>query len=383
MPLNAFRYELDPTGVNPDNLIVGEIHTLSTLQIRAIAPVEAPFFTNRLQVYDHNTGALLNRGTHYQCVELSEEATLRFGKEICSVILIIDPAVSGDVRLNYQTLGGLFTNKSEAIANFYENVIKDDRPVHWVNVLNKPTEYPPTLHRHLLDDLYGFEAIVVALERIRNAIILSDVPAYEALLDYFNKSQAVMTEKEALSLSPMNKLIGYDNLLIMMSKTWSLSEFKIVNVPEVMFEGGYYTFEVRVRDGAIVPNGTQLYWSIIHKGTGNDDFSESDGYVTITDGVGYFNLTVLNDLDIENQETIHLTLKANSVTTELLYISPTVFINNTTPLDENMYWWQFYSPPTTGGLLQTQVEPFKYTPSVMYMVSDKDNQQQLQAAVHF
>jgi ABC-type polysaccharide/polyol phosphate export permease len=68
----------------------------------------------------------------------------------------------------------------------YETVLQDARPVAWENVLGKPLLFPPTTHLHNLEDVYGFEPIVGALERVRNAIILSDVPAFEALVDWVN-----------------------------------------------------------------------------------------------------------------------------------------------------------------------------------------------------
>lgn len=205
------RYELDPTGTNPDNSVVNEAHTLSTTQIRSMVPTYGPFFSDSLQVYDVGTGALLVKGTQYQCVELLQEPTLKYGKEICQVVLITDPLVSGSVKVNYQVLGGLYQFDMSGVVSLYDSFLKDNRAVDWMSILNKPTEYPPMMHNHILNDVYGFEYIVVALERIRNAIILSDLPALEAIIDWVKGM--IITPAEVTAGAPIKKLVTFDVLL--------------------------------------------------------------------------------------------------------------------------------------------------------------------------
>jgi hypothetical protein len=106
------------------------------------------------------------------------------------MILIISPAVSSSVRINYQVLGGHFQNDASGIISLYETAMTDDRPIAWENIVDKPAAYVPSLHRHLLEDLYGFEAVVASLERVRGAILLSDVPAFEAMIDWVNAELA-------------------------------------------------------------------------------------------------------------------------------------------------------------------------------------------------
>ena len=183
----AYRYALDPTGLNPDNLVIAEEHQTTANSVRAVAPNSGAFFAESMLVYDSDTNTQLTVGTDYKCVELLQDATLKYGKEICVLLLIINPAVSSSVTITYQAVGGQFQYDGSAIANLYETVIKDNRPVDWENVLNRPLEYPPTMHNHLLEDVYGFEPVVAAIERVRNAIVLSDVPAFEAVIDWMNE----------------------------------------------------------------------------------------------------------------------------------------------------------------------------------------------------
>lgn len=184
MTISIIRFPLDNTGINPDNFVNGEIHALSNRPVRAVAPKYGAYFTDSLKVYDNRTQQLLVRGTQYICTELLQTATEAYGKEICYLILIIDQTVSPEISLQYQVLGGLYTNSGDAIIKIYEAITKDERPVNWVNVLDKPIGFPPTQHLHDGRDIYGLEYIVTALERIRSAIVISDVPAYENMMEW-------------------------------------------------------------------------------------------------------------------------------------------------------------------------------------------------------
>lgn len=198
MPAPLIRYQLDPSGLNPDNAVVGEVRSLSQAQTRAVAPLYGPFFTKSLTIYDNVSNTLLIKGTDYTVVELLQEATLRYGEEIAQLILITNPAVNDTVRLSYQVLGGPNQNNVDAIVNMYESIMQDQRPVDWANVLNKPVAYPPSLHTHFLEDVYGFESVVIALERVRNAIVLSDVPAWEALITWIQDNVAGKTDLSSI-----------------------------------------------------------------------------------------------------------------------------------------------------------------------------------------
>lgn len=186
MPLPIVRYPLDTTGLNLDNLVSDEIHTLSNKPVRAIAPTYGAFYTESLKIFDLQTQRQLVKGTQYLCTELLQTPTELYGKEICYLILIIDPAISNQVLIQYQVLGGLYTRSGDAIINIYETIMRDERPVNWVDVLNKPLGYAPSQHFHDSRDIYGFEYLVTALERIRNAIVSSNVPAYERVMDWLS-----------------------------------------------------------------------------------------------------------------------------------------------------------------------------------------------------
>lgn len=211
MPSPIIRYPLDMTGINPDNFVSGEIKTLAVRPIRAAVPSYGPFFNDdTLVVFDHTTGVQLVKNTDYKVSGLLQEATFKTGKEICEVILITNTNVSNQIRINYQTLGGLYQSNSTNLKNLWDTILQDSRPVDWESVFDKPYEFPPSLHNHLLSDLYGFEPLVAAIERLRTALILGDVPAFELVLE-----QVRQLRQEFIDLDLSGKqdtLVSGDNI---------------------------------------------------------------------------------------------------------------------------------------------------------------------------
>jgi len=283
MSTTIYRYGLDPTGLNPDNLVFGELATLSTNQIRGVAPQYGAFFTATLQVYDAQTNNLLTRGSDYECVELLQDATLLYGQEICTVILILNQDVSPTVRINYQVLGGYYQNDATGIINLYETVMMDQRPVDWVNILNKPLEYNPALHNHLLADVYGFQAVVTALERVRNAIILTDVPAFEALSDW------VVTEIQE----------------------YAIKRFKLIPSSDFLSSGS--TLDVAVDATNLIGENT-YYWTIDHIDTTDDDFLTLNAPVLIVKNAATFSVKTAFNPDIVTNKKFTISLRKGSAT---------------------------------------------------------------------
>jgi hypothetical protein len=350
MPLPLVRYPLDPTGVNPDNAIAGEIHTLNIRRIRAVAPTYGPFFTQSLLVYDRADNRQLIRGTDYQCVELLQEATLRFGKEISEIILILDPTVSNEVIIYYQTLGGMFQNNAAGIVNMYETAMMDHRPVDWVNVLNKPYEYPPSLHNHLLTDLYGFDVLVVALERIRNAILLSDVPAFESLITYVDtsvqsvadKALDVVSEEEITNSTSVNKVVTFERLLFALDK---------LNFNGITLWQEIAGNRIPLDSGLVVNNGdslilqvsstnildtTSLYWSIEHVSTQDVDFGLLSGIINIAGNRGRFIIPIAPSFLNEYSEKFKVTIRKNGISGPVLLSTSEITIRgNIAPESDN------------------------------------------------
>jgi hypothetical protein len=145
-------------------------------------------------VIDLNTGLTLNT-SQYSLAELLQDATMQFGQGVYCVVLITDAAVSNNVVLQYQAVGGEYQNSADGVIAAYQLAMSNSGVVSWASIMNKPVDYPPALHSHLLSDVYGFGAIVSALERIRNAILLNGIPTLTAIVDWF--ASAIVSETNA------------------------------------------------------------------------------------------------------------------------------------------------------------------------------------------
>lgn len=192
---------LDPTGTSPDNLVVDEPHTLiANRTFRAIAPFQGAYFAESMKVVDAATGVQLTDGTNgtpeqYYCCEYYELPSARYGKEIDAIVIIKDPSVSNNVRITYQALGGPYGTSAQAIIQQLEALKLDNRPVRWGDIIGKPSQFPPSKHLHDIGDVYGFEYVVHALDRIRDAIELGDQASHDEIYRYIDAAIAELDGK--------------------------------------------------------------------------------------------------------------------------------------------------------------------------------------------
>lgn len=191
MALPIYRYALDVTGENPDNHVSGERHSLipkaDLTDVRVFSPKYGPFFANHiLRIFDRANGRQLVRGQDFKVTDLLQDPALKTGQDIGQFIVITNGQVSNEVEIHYQVLGGNYQNDATAVQHVFETFLNDVRPVDWANVSGKPLTYPPTAHLHLLEDVIGFGPLVVAIDNLRDAVLLNNTPMYEALIDWVN-----------------------------------------------------------------------------------------------------------------------------------------------------------------------------------------------------
>lgn len=302
MSLSLIKLDLDPTGTSLDNRILAEPHTLSSALSKAIAPHAGAFFAASVQLMDGAT--LLSRGVDYQIVELHQEATLRYGKEISSVILVINPHISPTVSLTYQALGGHFAATNKAIANLYETVIQDNRPVDWTHVFNKPSEFTPTIHRHLLDDVFGFEPVVDYLERIKRAITLGQT---DVLVSVVDRLLAQFDCRDLPKVLPSTKMMQYDSFLYFMSRKKLLSNTWIDTVDCQWHKGDSAYFEI---DSSAHAVGTPLYWELYRPNGEVAIFTSKKGVAYANGGIVQVSIYVPSE-NFATNDLLYLGVKAD------------------------------------------------------------------------
>lgn len=204
MPTTVIKYPLDLTGRSADNLVIAEPHGPAVNGNRAFVPSYGPFFTRSLVVRNRATGTALTPKVHYNAAQLFEDATLKTGQEICSVIVMTDAGLGIEVEIDYQVLGGDYSSSITAIQEMIAALDLDARPVHWGSLLGKPVQFPPAPHLHDLGDVYGFEYVVAALEALRQAILMGDSAAHDELLQYVDYQDGQLSTRIANLLNDLS-----------------------------------------------------------------------------------------------------------------------------------------------------------------------------------
>lgn len=162
---------LDWSGKSPDNRTRGELCNLADqndLPFRVATLRHGYFFTESLIIED-DTGYRLKENRDYQCVGFSGEATGQVGTPVCAVIVVINPKVGLQIRVDAQMVGGPYCSVAPAILGAAKGLQSTTRKIHWNNITGKPDKYRPNGHLHALWDLFGFTPQVVQLKRMTKA----------------------------------------------------------------------------------------------------------------------------------------------------------------------------------------------------------------------
>lgn len=309
MPLPIPRYPFDPTGTSANNRIVGEVHTLtSTRPVRAVVPRFAAFYANSLVLVDADENRVLTRGHDgdYIIVDIVRIGTAKVGLEMAQTILILNGAVSPNLRMDYQAVGGHYQTLVPGIENLYETVLQDGRPVDWANIINRPYEYNPSEHNHMLWDIIGFEFVVAAIDRLSNAVTLTNVPAFEALIDWVIANVPQVASLSELDTGlPMGKVISVEGLQFILSR-YNFNSMKLTPSKSTFNPGSVQTFMLETSN---MPDGRQLFWTIKHIDTNDADFPYRHGSMTINNNKTYFSVGIGNSFVSEAKEDFQIQIR--------------------------------------------------------------------------
>lgn len=189
------QYPYDDTGENQNNRVAGEVHDLDQAPVRVFAPNHGPFYTENHALVDTATNQPLDPETDYKLVALEQEATLYTGKEVCALVAITNPSVGNTVAFTYQVVGGQFSTSTQSIQDLIDLLQSDSRAVEWGQIINLPTQFPPSGHLHDINDVYGWQYIILALQDIRNAILSGDQVLWDQVYAYLDRKVAEVTDQ--------------------------------------------------------------------------------------------------------------------------------------------------------------------------------------------
>ena len=157
------RYPLDLTGDHPDNRVMAEVHSI-TPQERIFNVMAGAFYTESVQIT--YLGEQLKAHEDFRFHRVVEDAIRQSGKDVAMLIEITDKAISGDIEVRYQAVGGEFQNIHESLVDMLENYKHDARGTFYKDIIEKPRFFEPVRHLTSIYDIYGLNPIAGPLNEL-------------------------------------------------------------------------------------------------------------------------------------------------------------------------------------------------------------------------
>ena len=124
--------------------------------------------------------------------DLTKEAIMTSGREVASIITILDDATT-DITVTRRVVGGKFAITPADVA---KTITQDDLDKlgssAWGQVVGTPNQYPFQPHVHYLDQVTGTNSLIDVLEMISSAIGKGDTAAFNMVYQYIDRKTAAM-----------------------------------------------------------------------------------------------------------------------------------------------------------------------------------------------
>jgi hypothetical protein len=175
------QYPFDPTGLATSNKVTETqaIESRGMFDHYYIIPRSGPFYaeTVRLRLYPAGAnvnnpagGDLLEEGLHFNFGYHFAHASHTIGKPVYGAISFYDRQLTGQLRMEYQTLGGDWVLDDQQMTELLGNVAYNPRTATWEQVVELPHQFPVVNHDFNIDDFVGMSEVVDQLEDITKAI---------------------------------------------------------------------------------------------------------------------------------------------------------------------------------------------------------------------
>ena len=199
MPNSSTLYlELDKTGQSINNLVQWEQHTLPNTATKLVIPLYGAFYSESVQLYwmdtANNQNVLLTKGVDYYPTEMLHKVTTNVGKEVCTVLLLVNIGSKQHFLITYQALGGSNQINRDNLFNLMYQIENPSTPIEYKDILNKPKAFQPGPHLHDALDLYGLEYIRDGISKLDTAILTGDLLVNQSLIEYTQNNGADLIE---------------------------------------------------------------------------------------------------------------------------------------------------------------------------------------------
>lgn len=188
----------DPTGESEQNFVLGEYRDLRGSDKRVFVLSHGPFYLDGFTMTER--GRVLVEGEDYSFVINQPEVTMRTGKSCAVAVRVIGNAVQ-EFNATYHAVGGEYQDLISVLKSIKENNGSSlVPPIHWDNIVDKPKDFWPSAHMHIVWDIDGWEeGMVTSLDQIRQAILYKKRVKTEGIYTYaqahFKAIENVLVEK--------------------------------------------------------------------------------------------------------------------------------------------------------------------------------------------
>lgn len=183
MSIKKIMMPVDYTGTLTSNRVNGEIHELEGSLNRLLVPYSGFFYLKGMRLYD-DKHQLLTRGDDYTCVYANPEVQMRTpGLEVCGAIIIKPHVKTNTASLSCNYVGGQWANYTKAIEEAIAALNLDSREIDFANLVNMPEYFTAGPHVEDIGNAYGFEYLITAINRIKDAMSLNHSAESEQIAD--------------------------------------------------------------------------------------------------------------------------------------------------------------------------------------------------------
>lgn len=246
-----------------------------------------PFYRNNHQVYriqSNGTPLLLTEGIDYVLGHKFVDATTQTHRLIYGSVAIINPAITGSIRIEANYIGGNYELTTQRVIEALANITTNPRDFSWEQLLDIPEAFPPGPHQHAENDFGGIDQIISKLGDMVQAIINrpvsitlqtynAGITALNARLDSFLSDIGTLATTVAATVSaPLNAAIS-----ALANRVTNLETFQsevtnnfLSQITDTIINSGSFTYNDSVKSKQIiVKTSTTVAWTneVINKPT--------------------------------------------------------------------------------------------------------------------
>lgn len=174
--MSVTQFQFDPTGVNPNNLISNELHSLTEANFRDfyfIIPVNSPFYTNNLSITLKETNGsiiYLTENVDYLLGLPYYGLTRSTGLPVYGAITFSSKYTSGSISLTYQTVGGPFITSNNTLYTALAQLGYNPLIARFDQISEVPVTLPPVSHEQALNTIMGSDQLVDAVNTLTQTV---------------------------------------------------------------------------------------------------------------------------------------------------------------------------------------------------------------------